>query len=93
MNIKEISRAIHKHQDAINEMERIKDRIELSLEDVRFVVETKRWFGFGDDSFIKKEKNIIPTNKYTMNLILDIAIKNEYEKISELIGMSRKEKN
>lgn len=93
MNIKEISKAIYVHQNTINEMERIKDRLELSPpENVKVKVETQRWFGFGDDSFLKKEKNEIPISKYTMHLILDTAIKNEYENISKLIEVTRNQK-
>lgn len=82
-----IANSIFLHQQTINELEGIKQRIESSeTEDVRFIVQTKHWYGFSEP-FLGKENARINICKYTMKLVLDKAIEKEKERINKLIDM------
>lgn len=82
-----IGNSIALHQMTINELEEIKRRIKTSISgDVRFRVETKHWYGYAEP-FILKHKDKLEISVYTMELILDEAIKKEKERIDKLIDM------
>lgn len=82
-----ISNTIALHQMSINELKEIKHRVETTeSEDVRFRIETKHWYGYSEP-FIAKNKDKLEISVYTMNLILDEAIKKEKEKIDSLINI------
>ena len=81
-----ITNTIALHQMTINELKEIKHNIEESIEEnVRFSIETKHIIGF-DIGILKKKKTLSISN-YTMNLLLDEAIKKEKERIDKLIDM------
>lgn len=81
-----IANTIALHQMTINELKDIKHNIEQSIEEnVRFSIETKHIIGF-DIGILKKKKTLSISN-YTMNLLLDEAIKKEKERIDKLIDM------
>ena len=81
-----ITNTIALHQMTINELKEIKHNIEESIEEnVRFSIETKHIIGF-DIGILKKKKTLSISN-YTMELLLDEAIKKEKERIDKLIDM------
>lgn len=81
-----IASTIALHQMTINELKEIKHNIEQSIEEnVRFSIETKHIIGF-DIGILKKKKTLSISN-YTMNLLLDEAIKKKKERIDKLIDM------
>lgn len=82
-----IGNTIALHQMAINELEEIKRRVKTTAsDDIRFRVETKHWYGYAEP-FIAKHRDKLEVSVYTMNLILDEAIKKERERIDKLIDM------
>ncbi len=91
-----IDNSIALHQQTIYEIKEIKERIKNSKTDnIRFRVETKHWYGYSEP-FLSKDYHELNISKYTMQLILDEAIKKEKEKIDKLIDMeieNRKHKN
>ena len=81
-----ITNTIALHQMTINELKEIKHNIEESIEEnVRFSIETKHIIGF-DIGILKKKKTLSISN-YTMELLLDEAIKKEKDRIDKLIDM------
>lgn len=82
-----IGNTIALHQMAINELEEIKHRVKTTVSDnVRFRIETKHWYGYAEP-FCAKHRDKLEISVYTMNLILDEAIKKEKERIDKLIDM------
>ena len=82
-----IGNSIALHQMAINELKAIKHRVNTTAtDDVRFKIETKHWYGYSEP-FLAKNKDKLNVSVYTMNLILDEAIKKEKERIDKLIDM------
>ena len=80
------------HQMSINELMEIKRRVETTaMDDVRFRIETKHWYGYSEP-FQNKTKDTLKISVYTMKLILDEAINKEKEKIDKLIDMKINEK-
>ena len=80
------------HQISINELMEIKRRVETTaMDDVRFRIETKNWYGYSE-LFQNKTKDTLKISVYTMKLILDEAINKEKEKIDKLIDMKINEK-
>lgn len=90
-----IDNSIALHQQTIYEIEEIKERIKISKTDnIRFRVETKHLYGYSEP-FLSTDYHKLNISKYTMQLILDEAIKKEKEKIDKLIDMeieNRKQK-
>ena len=87
-----IGNSIALHQMAINELKSIKHRVNTtSTDDIRFKVETKHWYGYSEP-FLAKNKDKLEVSIYTMNLILDEAIKKEKERINNLIDMEISER-
>lgn len=83
-----IGNSIALHQQTINEIEKLKLKIEdSSTEDIRFRIETKHWYGYGLEPTLCKEKSVLDISKRTMQTILDEAINKERERIDKLIGM------
>ena len=81
-----IANSITLHQMTINELKEIKQNVEQSIDEkVKFSIETKHIIGF-DIGILKKKKTLSISN-YTMNLILDDAIRKEKERIDKLIDM------
>lgn len=81
-----IANTIALHQMTINELKEIKHNIEESIEEnVRFSIETRHIIGF-DIGILKKKKTLSISN-YTMNLLLDEAIRKEKERIDKLIDI------
>ena len=73
-------------QMSINELRNIKKKLEDNCTDnVKFIIQTREFNPIELATFRRKHKLDIPT--YTMNLILDEAIKKEKERIDKLIDM------
>ena len=73
-------------QMSINELIDIKKRLEDNCTDnVKFIIQTREFNPIDLATFKRKHKLDIST--YTMNLILDEAIRKEKEKIDKLIDM------
>ena len=73
-------------QMSINELRNIKKRLEDNCTDnVKFIIQTREFNPIELATFKRKHKLDIST--YTMNLILDEAIRKEKEKIDKLIDM------
>ena len=73
-------------QMSINELRNIKKRLEDNCTDnVKFIIQTREFNPIDLATFRRKHKLDIST--YTMNLILDEAIKKEKERIDKLIDM------
>ena len=73
-------------QMSINELRNIKKRLEDNCTDnVKFIIQTREFNPIDLATFRRKHKLDIST--YTMNLILDEAIRKEKEKIDKLIDM------
>ena len=73
-------------QMSINELRNIKKRLEDNCTDnVKFIIQTREFNPIDLATFRRKHKLDIST--YTMNLILDDAIRKEKEKIDKLIDM------
>ena len=82
-----IENTIALHQNTIEELQRIKERIEKSItEEIRFKIETRHWYGYSEP-FIVKQKHKLETTKYSATVLLDTAIKIETERIDKLIDM------
>lgn len=73
-------------QMSINELRNIKKRLEDNCTDnVKFIIQTREFNPIELATFRRKHKLDIST--YTMNLILDEAIRKEKERIDKLIDM------
>ena len=73
-------------QMSINELRNIKKRLEDNCTDnVKFIIQTREFNPIELATFKRKHKLDIST--YTMNLILDEAIRKEKERIDKLIDM------
>lgn len=73
-------------QMSINELRNIKKRLEDNCTDnVKFIIQTREFNPIELATFKRKHKLDIST--YTMNLILDDAIRKEKERIDKLIDM------
>ena len=82
-----IENSIALHQNAINILEKIKERVETSeTEKIRLKVETKHWYGYFEP-LLAKEKHKLEMDKYSVNVLLETAIKLERERIDKLIDM------
>ena len=81
-----IANSIALHQMTINELKEIKQNVEQSIDEkVKFSIETKHIIGL-DIGILKKKKTLSISN-YTMELLLDEAIKKEKDRIDKLIDM------
>lgn len=81
-----IANSIALHQMTINELKRIKKKLEDNCTDnVKFIIQTREFNPIDLATFKRKHKLDIST--YTMNLILDDAIRKEKERIDKLIDM------
>ena len=75
------------HQMTIKELEEIKKVVEDNTQDdVKFIIQTRHLAALLDVHIIKRKTQLDISN-YTMNLVLDEAIKQEKEKIDKLIDM------
>ena len=73
-------------QMSINELRNIKKKLEDNCTDnVKFIIQTREFNPIDLATFRRKHKLDIST--YTMNLILDEAIRKEKERIDKLIDM------
>ena len=73
-------------QMSINELRNIKKRLEDNCTDnVKFIIQTREFNPIDLATFKRKYK--LDVSIYTMNLILDEAIKKEKERIDKLIDM------
>lgn len=73
-------------QMSINELRNIKKRLEDNCTDnVKFMIQTREFNPIDLATF--KHKYKLDVSTYTMNLILDEAIKKEKERIDKLIDM------
>lgn len=80
-----ISNSIFLCQHSINELEKIKKRVQASeTEDIRFIIQTKHWYGYSEP-FLNKENTRIDITKYTMELVINEAINKQRERINKLI--------
>lgn len=81
-----IANSIALHQMTINELKEIKHNIEQSIDEkVKFSIETKHIIGFDIGTF--KKKKTLEISNYTMELLLNEAIKKEKDRIDKLIDM------
>lgn len=81
-----IANSIALHQMTINELRELKCRLDDNCTDnVKFIIQTREFNPIDLATFKHKYKLDIST--YTMNLILDDAIKKEKERIDKLIDM------
>lgn len=81
-----IANSIVLHQMAINELNELKSIIEDSTgQEVDFIVKTKHFDYISLCSY--KRKNKMELSNYTINLLIDEAIKKERERIDKLIDM------
>lgn len=86
MNEKLIN-SIASHQHSIKELKKLKEYVNDNVQDnVNFIIETRHLIGYFDINVIKRKTKVDVSN-YTMNLILDEAIKKEKEKIDKLIDI------
>ena len=73
-------------QISINELKGIKKKLEDNCTDnVKFIIQTREFNPIDLATFRRKHK--LDVSIYTMNLILDEAIKKEKERIDKLIDM------
>lgn len=83
----ELDIAIAKHQQRIQDLKEIQERIKDSeTEKIRFKIESKHWYGYSEP-FLAKAKDTIRLDKYTAKLLLEIAIKVEKQQIDNLIDI------
>lgn len=90
-----IANEIALRQMAINELKSLKKTVNESIDDsVKFNIITRHIFNFMDIG-ITKQKSTLDISVYTMNLILDEAIKKEKDCMDKLINaeVERKLKN
>ena len=88
-----LENSIALHHNTIMELEKIKERVSQSKTDnIRFKVETKRWIGYSEPH-LEKVKSKLEISKYSANLILETAIKQEKERINKLIDMELELRN
>lgn len=81
-----IANSIALHQMVIKELKELKCRLDDNCtDDVKFIIQTQGFNPIDLATFKRKHKLDIST--YTMNLILDDAIKKEKERIDKLIDM------
>lgn len=81
-----IANEIALRQATINELKDLKSQIENSIDDsVKFNIVTRHLVGW--DVGIYKRKAKLDISNYTMNIILDEAIRKEKERINKLIDM------
>ena len=81
-----IANSIALHQRVIQELRELKCRLDDNCTDnVKFIIQTREFNPIELAGFKRKHKLDIST--YTMNLILDDAIRKEKERIDKLIDM------
>lgn len=81
-----IANSIVLHQMAINELQELKQTVEESTgQEVDFIIKTKHFDFISLCSYKRKSK--LELSNYTINLILDEAIKKERERIDKLIDI------
>lgn len=81
-----IANSIALHQMVIQELRELKCRLDDNCTDnVKFIIQTREFNPIELATFKRKHKLDIST--YTMNLILDDAIRKEKERIDKLIDM------
>ena len=81
------SNSIALYQCCINELEELRKKVQASAtEDIRFVIQTRHWYGYSEP-FLKKENTRIDISKYTMEVVIDEAINKQRERINKLIDM------
>ena len=84
----EIGNSISVHQMAINQLQEIKERVKkVHRDEIILKIQTKHWYGYVDERFIKTNTDKFKISKNTMNLILEEAIKKERERIDKLIDL------
>ena len=78
---------IAKHQQIINELNAIKDRVVKNIDEkVTFCVHTRELFRSWEP-YVRKHKDHIDVSPETMYTILNGAIEKERERINKLINM------
>lgn len=87
MSEEKILNSIVIHQDTLETLKYIKERVkESETGNLRFNIETKHWFGYSEP-FLGKEKHKLEISKYSAITLLDTAISLEKERIDKLIDM------
>lgn len=88
-----IANTIALHQMTINELKELKEKIkENNCDDsAKFIIQTKEFDPFALATF--KRKNKLDLSTYTLNVIIDEAIKKERERIDKLIDMEIEKRN
>lgn len=88
------SNKIAEYQQSINDLEKIEEEvIKSETEDIRLKIETKHWYGYSEDMCLLKRKHKIDTDKSSMVLVLETAIKIIREKIDKLIDLEIEQRN
>lgn len=87
MDIDKIENSIAQHYITIEELKKVKERVEASeTEDIRIKIETKHWYGYSE-SHLAKEKHKLNINKYTAQILVEAAMNAEKAHIDKLIDM------
>lgn len=82
-----IGNSIAKHQQIINELNVIKDRVTKNIDkNVKFCIHTRELF-HSWEPYVRRHKDHIDVSPETMYAILNGAIEKERERISKLIDM------
>lgn len=83
----DISNSIALRQNTINELIKLKNTIDESIDkEVKFVIETTQLGGYFDVAPFKR-KDKLPVTNNTMKLVIDGLIKKEKDRIDRLIDM------
>lgn len=77
-----IDEQIAKKYKIKKDLEKIKNKLE-STEEVRFKIETKHWYGYGEP-FLVKDKDILNISKYTLIAIIDEMLDKIKESLDDL---------
>lgn len=86
-----ITNSIVLHQTAINELQNLKEVIKESTgREVDFIIKTKHFDFISLASYSRKDK--LELSNYTINLLIDEAIKKERNRIDKLIDMEVEKK-
>lgn len=81
-----IGEEIYKYQNAIQEFQKVKLKINRSDgKKVRFIIETKHWYGYAGDGFLSKERSNLDIDKSTMEFLINTAIENLEQEINKII--------
>lgn len=80
------SMRIFECQKIINELQKLQNTIKQSEDDnVRFLIQTKHWYGWREDSVLLKKKTQLNFSKETIIALIDAAIQVQKERIDNAL--------